>query len=237
MKKLLLLCSFFGALSFTNAQTSDANNSFVANNAQALSSAGNANVQQHGTASYFINPKREVKGSIHLLEKWDNRAVMVTLDGSKYRVDNININLKNQSFESKFSKDSLFTYSFNALDRFIINNKVYKNFFYNEDNNIYEIIHESDAYTLLKANKLELVEGSANPMLNRKSDKYIKKTHYYVKTDNKISRFKMKKKKILKLISKDETTRDAVEAYAKKNNYSFRKDHHVSKILEYVQTM
>jgi len=237
MKKLLLLCSFFGALSFTNAQTSDANNSFVGNNAQALSSAGNSNVQQHGTASYFVNPKREVKGSIHLLEKWDNRAVMITLDGSKYRVDNININLKNQSFESKFKKDSLFTYGFNTLDRFIINNKVYKNYFYDEDNRIYEIIHESDEYSILKGYNLELVEGSANPMLNRKTDKYIKKLYYYVKTDNKISLFKMKKKKVLKLISKDQTTRDAVEAYAKKNNYSFRKDHDVSKIIEYAQTM
>jgi len=237
MKKLLLLCSFFGALTLTTAQTNNSNTGFVGNNAQALSTAGNSNVQQHGTASYFTNPKREVKGSYHLLEKWDNRAVMITLDGSKYRVNNVNVNLKSQTFESRFKKDSLFTYGFNTLDRFIINNKVYKNFFYNEDNRIYEIVHESPKFSILKGFNLELIEGSANPMLNRKDDKYIQKQYHYIKTDSEIKKFKMKKKKVLKLISGDQTVKDAIEAYAKKNNYSFRKSHDVHKILEYADTL
>ena len=225
---LFTLCFMLSASAQDEASNNEA---FVRNMDQALNTFNTNNVG--GTAFRFRNPKREIKGSIYLFDNWDSRAVLVTTKGQKYRVGSVNINLKNQTFESRFHKDSLFTFSFSELDRFVINNKPYKNFYYDEDNRIYELIYESDDFSILKGHRLEMVEGSANPMLNRKDDKYVKKDNYYLLADKAIKPFKLKKKRILKLVAKDQIIVEEVEKYVKANQLSYKDENDINKILDY----
>ncbi len=235
MKTFLTFLSIL-TVGIVNAQDSAALNNRVVNNSGMLTKAASSNVS-YGASTFFVNPAREVQGSVYLFEEWENRGVLVTIDKQRYGVKNINIDLKNQSFQSRFSKDSMFNYNFNTIDRFIINNKVYKNFYYNEDNRIYEIIHETPEYTILKGYKINLVEGSANPMLNRKTDKYVQKYDYYVKTDSEIKNFKLSRKQVLKLINADKEDLDKIMEYIKENNLSFKDDFQLKRILDYSKTI
>lgn len=232
MKTLLTFLSII-TISLVSAQDSAVVNDNLINNAASLQRAASAVQSSYGASAYFVNPARPVKGSIYLFEKWENRGVLVTIDKQRFGMKNINIDLKNQAFQSKFAKDSIFNYNFNNIDRFIINNKVYKNFYYNEDNRIYEIIHETPEYSILKGHKVNLVEGSANPMLNRKTDKYVQKYSYYVKTENSIEKFKLGKKQVLRLIDVDKESADKIIKYVKDNKLSFKNDLQLKRILDY----
>lgn len=231
MKNFLSLLSVL-AIGIVNAQETSSTNVRAINNPGMFTKAASANVSP-GASMFFVNPAREVEGSIYLFEKWENRGVLVTIDKQRFGMKNINIDLKNQAFQSRFTKDSIFNYNFNNIDRFIINNKVYKNFYYNEDNRIYEIIHETPEFAILKGFKVNLVEGSANPMLNRKTDKYVQKYNYYVKTDTEIRKFNLNRKQIIKLIDPDKAVLDKIMKYAKDNNLSFKNDLQLKRILDY----
>ncbi len=228
------------SVGIVNAQNSDSDsaalNNRVVNNSGMLTKAASPQ-NSNGASTFFVNPARDVEGSVYLFEKWENRGVLVTIDKQRYGMKNINIDLKNQAFQSRFTKDSVFNYNFNNIDRFIINNKVFKNFYYNEDNRIYEIIHETPEYAILKGYKINLVEGSANPMLNRKTDKYVQKYGYYVKTDSEIKKFKLSRKQVLKLINADDEDLDKIMRYAKDNNLSFKNDFQLKRILEYSKSI
>ena len=114
-----------------------------------------------------------------------------------------------------------------------MNNREFKNYYYNDDNRVYEIIYESDKFTLMKGFKVSVVEGSANPMLNRSADRYIRKESHFIKEGDKIKPFKLKKSKILKLVNGDEEKAANIEAYVDANNLSFKKEYDVQRILEY----
>jgi hypothetical protein len=242
MKKFLTLLAVL-AMIVVHAQETVSTTSNIqqstdlVNRSGALQRAGSAVQSQYGASAYFVNPARPVTGSIYLFDKWDNLAVLYASTGDKYRVNNININLKNQSYQSKFHQDSIFNFSFNNIDRFVINNKIYKNYYYNEDNRIYEILYETPEFTLLKGHKVNLVEGSANPMLNRKTDRYVQKHGYYLKTDKEIKNFKLKKKNILKLVGLDKSNSDEIMKFAKDNNLSFKNDVDLKRILEHAKSM
>lgn len=236
MKTFLTILSIF-AVGLVTAQDTASTNNSVINNVGSLQRAASSVQSQYGATAYFVNPARPISGSKYLFEKWENRGVLITIDKQRFGTNNVNIDLKTQSFQSKFAKDSLFNYNFNNIDRFIINNRMYKNFYFNEDNRIYEIIHETPEYTLLKGFKVDLVEGSANPMVSRKTDKYVQRESYYVNKDNSISKFKLGKKHLLKLLGKDKATSDKIVKYAKANNLSFKKDFDVKKLLNYSMSL
>ena len=88
-------------------------------------------------------------------------------------------------------------------------------------------------FQLLKGYNVKYVEGSANPMLNRKNDRYIRQESYYLRQNGKIKKFKLKKKRLLKLFDGDEAKVAGILEYADNNNLSFSKENDIRKILEY----
>ncbi len=190
-------------------------------------------MQTFGSAVTFYNPKRQTDGTFYLFDKWNNYTIIQTEDNQKFVLRNINLNLERHTFESKVEGDSIFTFNFNNIDRFIVNGRTYKNFYWNDDNKVYEIIFESNKFQILKGFKVELIEGSANPMVNRKNDKYIRREYYFLRKDDKIESFKFKKKRILKLLSNNDAETNKIETYAKQNNLSFKKESDVQRILDY----
>ena len=130
-------------------------------------------------------------------------------------------------------ENSIFTFNFNNIDKFVVNNKVYKNFYYNDDNRVYEMIYEADEFSIMKGHTIQIIEGSANPMVNRKYDKYAQKHSYFIMKDDKIKPFKLKKKRILRLVDGNEERANKIQEYVKSNRLSYSKEYDVRKALEY----
>ncbi|RLD26919.1 MAG: hypothetical protein DRI75_10720 [Bacteroidetes bacterium] len=191
-------------------------------------------VKTFGSSVTFFNPKRLTDGTFYLFDKWNNYCIIQTEDNQKFVLRNINLNLERHTFESKVEGDSIFTFSFNNIDKFIINGKTYKNYYWDEDSKVYEIIYDNNNFQILKGFRVELLEGSANPMVNRSRDKYIRKESYHLRSnDNKIKPFKLKRSRILKLINGDIEKVNKIDAYTRNNNLSFKREKDLHKILEY----
>lgn len=191
------------------------------------------NPPAYGATALFVNPVKKASGSVHLFDKWNNYAVIFTSEGGKFSLKNINLNIERNTFQSKVEGDSIFSFNFNNIEKFVVNNRVFKNYYYNDDNRVYEIIYESEEFTLMKGFKVSVLEGSANPMLNRYSDRYIRKEFYFVKHGDKIKEFKLKKNKILKLVDGDAVKAANIKAYVDANNLSYNKEYDVQRILKY----
>ena len=230
MKSILTLTITLFSISLI-AQVSDGVTKVASTSSEILRITNGNNF---GSSVTFINPKRITEGSVHLFKNWKNHAVIITNDGQKFSLKNINLNIKRNVFESKIDDgSSIFTFNFNNIDRFIVNNKVFKNFYYDDDNRVYELIYESDEFSIMKGHTIQLIEGSANPMVNRKFDKYVQKSSYFIMKDDKIKPFKLKKKRILKLVDGDIERAQKIEQYVKSNRLSYKKEYDVRKVLEF----
>ena len=232
MKHFLSIITIF-SFSILSAQISEnVNRAGAGTNAQMLQISDGGN--SFGSTMAFVNPKRRTVGSVHLFDNWNNSGIIITTDNQRFVVRNINLNVERNVFEAKTEDgESIFTFNFNNIDRFVINNKVYKNFYYDDDNRVYELIYESDDFILMKGHKVEMIEGSANPMVNRKFDKWVKKYSYYVKQGDEIKPLKLKKKKILKLVGGDEERAAMIEEYVEKNRLSYKNENDLKQVLEF----
>jgi hypothetical protein len=176
MRHLLLFISFLFSVSISFAQTNsvDAGGSQAMENYAQLASGNGAS---YGNSMMFYNPKRYIDGTIHLFEGWNNTAVIHTISDDKFLVKRVNLNLKRNSFEAKMNdSDSIFSFTFNNIKKIVINNKIYKNFYYDDDNRVYEMLYDTDQYKFMKGFEVKLISGSANPMVNRPNiDMYLVK--------------------------------------------------------------
>ena len=158
-----------------------------------------------GTSFFYNQPNKFIIGSAYLFEEWNNNAEIQTLTGERFLVRNINLNISRNAFEAKINdNDSIFSFTFNNIKQIIINGKSYKNYYYNEDNRVYELIYSGKNFTLLKGFDVKLVTGSGNPMVNRSNDKYVKKESYFIrsKSEKTIENFKMNKRSLNRLFEK-----------------------------------
>lgn len=225
MKKIVLLIAIM-TVGMSYAQN---NNNIENNGAQILGNVASSSRSYGSTSGVFINPAKKAQGSVHLFKNWNNLAVIYASDQQKFSLKNINLNIERNTFESKISEDSIFTFNFNNIDRFIVNNRTFKNFYYDSSNRVFEVVYESGKVSLLKGYKIQLVKGSPNPMLNRSTDKNVQKQFYFVKKGSSIEPFRLKKKSILSLMSSNQAK--AAENYAKEHKLSFKKDADVNRIL------
>ena len=186
-----------------------------------------------GASVFFVNPKRIIDGTIYLFDDWSNRGIIYTTAHDKFAINNINLNIQRNAFESKVGNDSLFSFSFNNIEKFVINNRVFKNYYWDNDNRVYEEIATQKNFEILKGFNVKFVEGSSNPMLNRKNDKYIRNESYYVRKDGKITFLALKKSRILKLLDLNDQQKQKVLDYADQNKLSFKNEDDLKKILNY----
>lgn len=209
----------------------ESNQSVVNNASEVLTRAFNVNQSSYGSTTVFVNPPRQVEGSIYMFPDWENNAILQSKDKRRIAVSNVNFNLRRNRIVAKYSKDSIFVFDMKTLDKLIINGHSFKKIETETDSRIFEVIFESDKADLLKWHHLKVVEGSANPMVNRKVDKFKHTENYFVYINNELIQFKLKKKGILKVFAKDEDTKNKIINYYKKNKLSFKNTKHLQKLL------
>ena len=233
MRHLLLFISFLFSVSISFAQT----NSVEAGGSQAMENyaqLASGNGASYGNSMMFYNPKRYIDGTVHLFESWNNTAVIHTISDDKFLVKRVNLNLKRNSFEAKMNEsDSIFSFTFNNIKKIVINNKIYKNFYYDDDNRVYEMLYDTDQYKFMKGFNVKLISGSANPMVNRPNDRYVRGEEFFIMINGSISDVKLKKKSIYRLLNIDKLSTSKLDMFIESNNLSLKKVDDIIKLLEY----
>ena len=185
-------------------------------------------------STFFYNTRNVILGSVYLFDEWNNNAEIHTLSNERFLVRNINLNINRNAFEAKLTdSDSIFSFNFNNIKHIVINDKTYKNYYYNDDNRVYEILYESNKFSIMKGFSIKLVSSSGNPMVNRSNDKYAKFSSYFIKKNNSIKPFKLRKKSVYNLLNDDKNIISKIEFYVVNNKLSYKKEDDVVKILEY----
>ena len=189
-----------------------------------------------GTSFFYNQPSKVILGSAYLFDEWNNDGEIQTLTGERFLVRNINLNISRNAFEAKINdNDSIFSFNFNNIKQIIINGKNYKNYFYNEDNRVYELVYTGKTFSILKGFTVKLVTGSGNPMVNRSNDKYVKKESYFIRsTDTKIiESFKMNKRSLTKLFENSLKDVGRILAFIDSGNLSYKDEKDVIRMLEF----
>ena len=189
-----------------------------------------------GTSFFYNQPNKVILGSAYLFDEWNNDGEIQTLTGERFLVRNINLNISRNAFEAKIKdNDSIFSFNFNNIKQIIINGKNYKNYFYNEDNRVYELVYTGKTFSILKGFTVKLVTGSGNPMVNRSNDKYVKKESYFIRsTDTKIiESFKMNKRSLNKLFENSFKDVGRILAFIDSGNLSYKDEKDIIRMLEF----
>ena len=190
-----------------------------------------------GTSFFYNQPSKVILGSAYLFDDWNNDGEIQTLTGERFLVRNINLNISRNAFEAKINdNDSIFSFTFNNIKQIIINGKSYKNYFFNEDNRVYELIYSGSDFTILKGFSVKLVTGSGNPMVNRSNDKYVKKESYFIRSgeNNMIESFKLSKRSLNKLFENSSMDVNRILTFIDSSNLSYKDENDVIKMLEFV---
>lgn len=190
-----------------------------------------------GNGSVIFNPPRPIDGTVYIFDNWKNNAIIETSKGQQLRLrNNLNFNAMRNAFESKMGRDSIFTFDFTSIEKMVVNNKTYKNVYSPVDGGyrIFEVIAENNDFSIYKDYNVDIKEGNPNPMLAQTNDKYMMKDTYYVKKGKSFKKFKMRKSDFLKLAG-DKS--DNLEAFAKKNKLSFKREEDLEKIATYYSTL
>ena len=189
-----------------------------------------------GTSFFYNQPSKVILGSAYLFDEWNNDGEIQTLTGERFLVRNINLNISRNAFEAKINdNDSIFSFNFNNIKQIIINGKYYKNYFYNEDNRVYELVYSGKTFSILKGFTVKLVTGSGNPMVNRSNDKYVKKESYFIRSTDKktIESFKMNKRSLNKLFENNLKDISRILAFIDSGNLSYKDEKDVIRMLEF----
>ena len=189
-----------------------------------------------GTSFFYNQPSKVILGSAYLFDEWNNDGEIQTLTGERFLVRNINLNISRNAFEAKVNdNDSIFSFNFNNIKQIIINGKYYKNYFYNEDNRVYELVYSGKTCSILKGFTVKLVTGSGNPMVNRSNDKYVKKESYFIRSTDKktIESFKMNKRSLNKLFENNLKDVSRILAFIGSGNLSYKDEKDVIRMLEF----
>jgi len=185
-------------------------------------------------STFFYNTRNVILGSVYLFDEWNNSAEIHTLADERFLVRNINLNINRNAFEAKLTgSDSLFSFNFNNIKHIVINDKIYKNYYYNDDNRVYEIIYETEKFSIMKGFSVKLVKGHYNPMVRISNDKYAKFSSYFIKLNNSIKPFKLRKKSVINLLSVDKNNISRLETYVNAKKLSYKKEKDVIQILDY----
>ena len=212
-------------LTFCLVNGQEQNNQLTQNSAAFFAGNGNG-------STFVFNPDREIEGTEYLFDSWENRAVIYTKTKQRFLIKNINLNIRRNSFTSQITKDSLFYFNMNDINKIVIDNKSYKAIYSQEGRRICQVVYEFEEFSILKAFNIRVISGSPNPMINRKADKLARSKFYYLLKDKKLHSFKLRRSRVLNLIE-DETVREKVKSYAKKNRLSFKREKDLQKILNY----
>ena len=181
----------------------------------------------------FINPKADTEGSAYYFDNWDTEGIIYTSDKKRFKIKNVNINLFNNTLDALYDGNSVFTFTSKSLVKIVINNKDFRVFKLDNDVKILESFSRGK-FSIYKYSSLLYRESSPNPMINRKTNKYIKKVRFYVYNNGKLEKMKLSRKYFSKRFQSDTLSKDAISNFIKENGLSLSDESDLLKVLNFV---
>lgn len=190
--------------------------------------------ETHTLGSYrFFDTKPKTEGSNYLFDKWDNMNITYLQD-TIISFQTLNINVRDNTFESKISEDQVYVISPTSLKYVKFNDRVYKHYFDNAENKnrIFQVIAGNDEYTILRGFKTRMIEGKTNPVVTEVINKQVidKHTYLYNNKSKTIQKIRLNKKDILPLFGKK---KKEIEKFVKENKLSYKKDEDLKRIFKH----
>ncbi|NND87875.1 MAG: hypothetical protein HKM28_01355 [Flavobacteriaceae bacterium] len=185
--------------------------------------------------AYYYKPNVKNAGSIYLFREFDNKAkVYDKRNNDVYVVRNINFNIQRSMFETMVHPDSIYSYNFNNIDKILVDGREFRSFYYEplQRGKIFEVVAETDEFSIIRSFKVDVQAANPNPMLARKNAKFIQREDYFIVRGKEMEEFKFRKKQILKLFPEEK--RDVAKEYAKENNFSFKKSDELQFIFNHI---
>ena len=177
----------------------------------------------------FVGELKDVKNDHYSFNNWSNEGILY-LNATQYNIANINFNASNNSFESRIDRKKIFAYKNANIDSVSINDRKFKKI----DDYFFEVLTEKENFYLLKKHDIEFHEGVMNRMHLKEGEGFTTLTYrYLVKVEDDFKTLSLNKKSILSLLETKNEQEELID-YVKKNNLSFKREHDVSRILEYL---
>jgi hypothetical protein len=99
------------------------------------------------------------------------------------------------------------------------------------------MLFDSDKYKLMKGFKVKLIAGSANPLVNRPNDKYVRSEDFFIMINGAINPLKLKRKSLYKILNVDNATSAVLDGYVSSNSLSLKNINDVITLLEYYDSI
>ena len=246
MKKIFLIGAFIISTCFIYAQGNGGQKLRAVNLSNASNGLGSSGYGSNNFMSYlngeWVKDSSEDNlyvGSNYLFNNWSNNAVVYDLTGKGYKLVDCNFNVATNKVEAMLDNTEDKTFVFNSRDisKIKIGNKYFaKKKIDNNPNYLLEVIQEGDRISLLKLYKTVLIPGSVNPMTQKKlsKDKISINSSYYVDRDGNLEEIKLKKSKVLKLMS---DKKDELKSFLSENKLSFKEEGDIKKIFSYYNSI
>jgi len=181
----------------------------------------------------YVNPKTKTEGSAYYFDDWNTEGIIYIKDKGRYKIKKVNLNLYNNKLEAIYDENSVFTFNSENLIKIIIDNKVFRIFKIDKELKIFELFF-NDKISIYRYYSVLYSKGSKNPMHNRKTNKYIKKTKYYLYREGNLTKMKLSKNSFSKLFQSDKVSQQTIVKYIDNYELTLNKETDLIKVLNFV---
>lgn len=181
----------------------------------------------------FVNPKAKTEGSAYYFDNWETEGIIYTSNKQRFKIKNVNINLFYNTLDALYDGNSVYTFNNENLVKIVINGKDFRVFKVDKDVKILESFFRGK-FSVYRYNSLIYRDSSPNPMINRKTNKYIKKSKYYVYNKGDLTRLKLSKKSFSKVFQSETVSKESILDFIKKNKISLSEEEDLLKVLNFV---
>ena len=182
----------------------------------------------------FVNAKRITEGSAYYFDNWNTKGTIYLKEEGRVKLEKVNINLYDNKLEAIYDDNNVFTFDSDNLVKIVINDKVFRTFEINNELKILELVF-NEQFSIYRYYSVDYRQGHANPMLSRKTNKYIKKAKYYLYGDNgELAWLKTSKKHLANLLQSDKVSEDSILEFIKDNKLSLNDETDLIKVFEFV---
>ncbi len=181
----------------------------------------------------FINAKIRTDGSAYYFEDWDAEAMIYLKEQGRYKIEAANINLLDNAFEALYDENKVYTFDTKNILQIIIKDKIFRTISFEGEPTLLELFF-NEKVTVYKHYSINYSKSSPNPMVNRKTNKFIRNERYYIEENGRLNKIKLTKRGFAKQFATKDRDRDAIETYIEVNNISLNDENEFRQLLNYV---
>ena len=181
----------------------------------------------------FVNPKTRTEGSAYYYDDWNSEAIIYLKEQGRYKVENVNINLFDNTLETLYNDNNVFTFDTNSLLQIVIEGKIFRPLLEDGELKLFELFY-NNGITVYKHYYISYTKSSPNPMINRRTYKYIRNERFYVEKDGIMIRIKLSNRSFSKLFESETHTAEVILDFIEENNISLKDENQLKMVLEFL---